>query len=186
RNTGQARAGAFRVAVYLSSTTTASAVPAGAAFCVYNEGLAAGSSAVCAANIIVPASFGSGTVYLVAAADDQNAVSESDESNNVRAADSGPIAIGLNPARPVFTAADVLNAGSLKSGPIAPGLVIMLSGSNLGPATAVEGALDANGRLATELADTQLLFDGTPAPLLSVGEGQVKAIVPYAVAGKSM
>src|SRR5205823_12417209 len=53
RNSGAAKTGAFRVAVYLSTTATPSAVPAGAAFCIYSDGLAVGASAACAANVII-------------------------------------------------------------------------------------------------------------------------------------
>jgi len=45
--------------------------------------------------------------------------------------------------------------------------------------------LDASGRVAAELAGTQVLFDGVPAPLLYAYAGQVAVVVPFSVAGKS-
>ena len=44
--------------------------------------------------------------------------------------------------------------------------------------------LDSSGRLATELADTKVLFDGVSAPLLHAYAAQVAFVVPYSVAGK--
>ena len=43
--------------------------------------------------------------------------------------------------------------------------------------------LDANGRVATELADTRVYFDGIAAPLAYTVKGEVGAVVPYEVAG---
>jgi len=42
-----------------------------------------------------------------------------------------------------------------------------------------------NGTLSTNLADTRILFNGAPAPLVYVSDKQSSAIVPYAVAGRS-
>ena len=41
-----------------------------------------------------------------------------------------------------------------------------------------------DGRLATTLAETRILFNGAPAPLLYVSDRQGSTIVPYAVAGR--
>ena len=38
----------------------------------------------------------------------------------------------------------------------------------------------------TTLADTTVLFDGRPAPLIYVSSGQIAAIVPYNVAGRTI
>jgi uncharacterized protein (TIGR03437 family) len=39
--------------------------------------------------------------------------------------------------------------------------------------------------MATELETTKVTFDGIPAPLIYALSGQVSAIVPYEVAGRS-
>ena len=54
-----------------------------------------------------------------------------------------------------------------------------------GPSESVEHRLTEDRRLPTLLADTRILFDGVPAPLLYVSESQSGAIVPYPVAGRS-
>jgi uncharacterized protein (TIGR03437 family) len=55
----------------------------------------------------------------------------------------------------------------------------------IGPPFLTMLRLDASGRVATELAGTQVLFDGVPAPLLYAYAGQVAVVAPFSVAGKS-
>jgi uncharacterized protein (TIGR03437 family) len=79
----------------------------------------------------------------------------------------------------------VVNAATFQAGAgVAPGEIVTLFGTRLGP-TILQGAqLSADGTaLATSLAGTQALFDGRPAPLVYAVSGQVTAIVPYDVAG---
>ena len=76
----------------------------------------------------------------------------------------------------------VLNAASLQSGSIAPGEIITLVGSSIGP-----GALlrPQEGVFATTLGGTRVLINDISAPLLYASFGQINAIVPYAVSGSS-
>ena len=78
-----------------------------------------------------------------------------------------------------------VSAAALQPGPLAPGELITIFGSNLGPEPAAGLQLNASGFVETQLAQTQVLFDGIPAPLLYAGAGQVSAVVPYAVAGRN-
>ncbi len=78
----------------------------------------------------------------------------------------------------------VVNAASLNAGFVAPGEAISIFGAQLGPAAGASGS-PVNGAFSTTLVGTSVLFDNTPAPLLYVGVGQINAIVPYDVAGKS-
>ena len=91
-NQGSVGAGAFRVGVYYSidSVITTSDVFSGW-FCSFPSGLAAGSSIGCDGSVAVPASLTPGLYYLGAIADDASTVVESNESNNARVADNGPI-----------------------------------------------------------------------------------------------
>ncbi len=88
---------------------------------------------------------------------------------------------GLAP--PLVTSAG--SAASLQAGPVAPGELVTIFGSNLGPQPAAELQLSASGFVSTQLAQTRVLFDGIPAPLLYAGSGQVSAVVPYAIAGRN-
>ena len=49
----------------------------------------------------------------------------------------------------------------------------------------VAASLDSQDRLPTTLANTQVLLDGNPAPLLFVSSDQVNAVTPFGLAGKS-
>jgi len=101
-------------------------------------------------------------------------------------ADSGLQAIStvtLQPAAPVSLAAPaVASAASFQTGAVAPGEVVTIFGSGIGPSGTVTAQLNAQGRLASTLAGTQVLFDNIPAPLVYVTAAQVSAIVPYEVA----
>jgi uncharacterized protein (TIGR03437 family) len=78
------------------------------------------------------------------------------------------------------TIAAMVNAASFAPGnTFAPGEIVTLFGSNLGPQTLAGAELDATGHLANTLAGCQLLVDGTPAPLVYVQANQVSAILPY-------
>jgi uncharacterized protein (TIGR03437 family) len=86
---------------------------------------------------------------------------------------------------PIISANGILNAASYATGGVAPGEMITIFGSGLGPATLAPLATDARGYVATSLGGTQVLFDGTPAPLIYSLADQVSAIVPYETFGKS-
>lgn len=79
-------------------------------------------------------------------------------------------------AQPVVTA--VTNAASYGTA-IAPGQMIDVWGTGLGPAAAVLSSLDANGMIATAVGGVRVLFDGVPAPLVFVSSGQISAVAPY-------
>jgi len=64
---------------------------------------------------------------------------------------------------------------------VAPGEIVVLTGTGLGPAQEVDAQIAADGKVATSLAGTSVTFDGVPAPMLSVQPGQVICIVPFEV-----
>jgi hypothetical protein len=79
----------------------------------------------------------------------------------------------------------VLNAASLLPGPISPGVLISIFGSEIGPATPVNLRLNSSGSVDTLLADTRVLVDGLASPLISVQARQINTVVPYRVAGRA-
>ncbi len=83
---------------------------------------------------------------------------------------------------PVISA--ILNAASYRGGSVAPGEIVAIFGTDLGPAQPL-GARLANGVVTSQLDDMRLLFDGIPAPLLYAGSGQLLAVVPYGIAGQT-
>jgi uncharacterized protein (TIGR03437 family) len=99
---------------------------------------------------------------------------------------SNPIPIVV-PANLVIGAAPPVAAVNAASGlqtSVSPGDIISIFGSNIGPATAAGLALTSTGSVSTTLGNTQVLFDGVPAPLAYAGSGQINAIVPYEVGGR--
>ncbi|MBZ5620098.1 MAG: hypothetical protein LAQ69_15440 [Acidobacteriia bacterium] len=78
----------------------------------------------------------------------------------------------------------VANAASFQAGPVAPGEIVTIFGSGIGPANLTTAQLTAQGKLASTLSGTQVFFDGIPAPLVYVAAQVVSAIVPYEVAGQ--
>ena len=84
-----------------------------------------------------------------------------------------------------ISANGVVNAASYAGGSVSPGEIITIFGSGLGTSTLVGLQLDSRGYVSTSLAGTQVLFDGVAAPLIYTLAGQVSAVVPYAVSGKT-
>ena len=76
----------------------------------------------------------------------------------------------------------VLNAGSFLAGPVAPGELVTLKGSGIGPPSA---QYPTGAPSNSVLAGTSVLFDGTAAPLLYASPNQINAIVPYGVSGNA-
>jgi uncharacterized protein (TIGR03437 family) len=65
----------------------------------------------------------------------------------------------------------------------APGELISLYGSGLGPQTGVNAQAGSNGIIATQLAGTRVLFQGVPAPVLYASDGRVNTVVPFTMYG---
>jgi len=95
---------------------------------------------------------------------------------------SGPYVKNSAPGPAVVGVAN--SAGFQVSGQVAPYELISLYGDGIGPSTPVSGQV-TNGVLSNSLNGLQVLFDGTPAPLLYAGPNQINLIVPSDVAGRS-
>jgi uncharacterized protein (TIGR03437 family) len=81
----------------------------------------------------------------------------------------------------------VTNAASSVSGPVAPGEVVVLYGSGLGPARLTPYQLDpTSGLVGSSLAGTSVIFNGTPAPVLYTSATQVGVVTPYSIAGPNV
>jgi uncharacterized protein (TIGR03437 family) len=78
----------------------------------------------------------------------------------------------------------IANAAGGPAGPVAPGELIAIFGQGLGPADPVGAQLDASGKVSTRLADAQVFFDDIPAPIILSYSFEMKAQVPYEVAGR--
>jgi uncharacterized protein (TIGR03437 family) len=94
-------------------------------------------------------------------------------------------AFGLNVSRPPAVLPNgVVSAASFVSGPVSPGELLSIFGSNLGPTPPRGLELDASGNLKTQLGPTRVLFDGQAAPLLFASAGQINVVAPTSIAGQ--
>jgi len=99
-------------------------------------------------------------------------------NSRIRKLTPAPVASGQT------TPLSLVNAASMLAGPIAPGEIVSLFGQGIGPATPAGVTLDTSGIMATEVAQTKVLFDGSAAPLYYVQDSQINAQAPYEIAGK--
>jgi uncharacterized protein (TIGR03437 family) len=93
------------------------------------------------------------------------------------------VRLSPNPNAQTFPLACIGNAASLAQGPIAPGELVELLGSGLGPQQGIQTGATPQTPYPTEAGGVTVTFDGTPAPLLWVEDGQINAVVPWSVAG---
>jgi uncharacterized protein (TIGR03437 family) len=108
----------------------------------------------------------------------------------VRGASNSPqaitVALTVNAATPTVIVTSVTNSASSVSGPVAPGEIITIKGSGLGPSAGVSLAIDAaTGLVSSTLAGTRVLIGGFAAPITYASAGQINAIVPHELAGQS-
>jgi uncharacterized protein (TIGR03437 family) len=89
-----------------------------------------------------------------------------------------PVSVDVAP-RPVVSA--VTNGASFAPGAVAPGELLVLFGSSLGPATLVSTGLP----LGNSLSGTSVLFDGSPGIMLYTLAQQVAVIAPVGIAGRA-
>jgi uncharacterized protein (TIGR03437 family) len=75
----------------------------------------------------------------------------------------------------------VVNAASYAEGPVAPGEIVTIFGTNLGPEQVAQTVYDGPGFLGTWAGETRVFFDNIQAPLVYASATQVSAIVPYQV-----
>jgi uncharacterized protein (TIGR03437 family) len=88
------------------------------------------------------------------------------------------------PPAPFIYLNGYVNAASSQVAYAAPGDFVSIYGKGIGPSTPATLQVGANGNVVTTLGGTQVLFNGTPAPLIFVSSGQVNAVVPFEVIGQ--
>lgn len=87
-------------------------------------------------------------------------------------------------AQPTPQPQTITNNASNLSGPIAPGELITIKGTQLGPATPANGVLftvNSQGGVNSTLAGVRVLFNNTPGTPIFVSANQINVIVPYEV-----
>ncbi|MGD0778292.1 MAG: hypothetical protein ABSC05_36380 [Candidatus Solibacter sp.] len=81
------------------------------------------------------------------------------------------------------TVSAVTSGASLLNGPVAPGEVIVIWGSGLGPSQLAQYQLDSNGMVPTSVGGTSVYVNGIAAPVLYASANQVAAVVPFGIPG---
>ena len=79
----------------------------------------------------------------------------------------------------------VVNAASFAGGAVAPGEIVTIYGTNLGPDQSAQAAYDGSGYLGTYAGETRVFFDNIQAPLVYASASMVSAIVPYQVSASA-
>ncbi|MGA9106820.1 MAG: glycosyl hydrolase, partial [Bryobacteraceae bacterium] len=92
--------------------------------------------------------------------------------------------VRLAQAQPQILPGGIVNAASYAGGGVAPGEIIAIYGTNLGPATGVSYQVSA-GVVPNLLAGVRVWFDGIAAPVLYAAAGQVNVVAPYAIANEA-
>lgn len=110
------------------------------------------------------------------AVDSQGVVYFTDQDNNrVRRLVPGLVSISA-----------VVNAASGLPGGVAPGEIVTIYGTRMGPQNGVSVPGVSAGMIGNSLGGTRVLFDDVAAPLLYASNAQVSAIVPYEIAGRGV
>lgn len=183
RNQGARAVTSFSIGFYVSARAQITANDTFTGFsCTIANGLQPGQSVNCGGNIELPISLAPGQYFIGAIADAQNRLQLPFRDNAARAADT-VTSVSLPPDGPVFTSRSVTHAASNAVGVVSPGQVIVIYGTRMGPAT-LQSARVENNRLVSNLANTEVRFDGVAAPLVYVSAGQLAAIAPLGLANR--
>jgi uncharacterized protein (TIGR03437 family) len=89
------------------------------------------------------------------------------------------VTLQVSPPTPQITR--VVNAASNATTPVAPGLILNIMGSGLGPTELVRAQPEGN-KFGASLASVQVAMNGVAAPLLYVRSDVIGAIAPYGIA----
>jgi uncharacterized protein (TIGR03437 family) len=96
------------------------------------------------------------------------------------------VPVNLTVTAPKLELRELLHGAALTPTPVAPGLIVTVTGSGLGPQTEVVAEPLPGGVYGSQLAGVRLLLDGVPAPLLAVRNDRIQAIAPYALHGRAI
>ncbi|HEY1242906.1 MAG TPA: hypothetical protein VGF16_20230 [Bryobacteraceae bacterium] len=109
-----------------------------------------------------------------------------DAAGNLYVTDSGNNAVRLlQPMAAAMTLSAVTSGASNQLAPAAPGEIVVLYGSGLGPAQLIIAYPGADGKYPNTLGGTTVTFNGIAAPMLYTSPNQVAAVVPFGVSGTS-
>jgi len=109
-----------------------------------------------------------------------------DSLGNILVADSGNNSIRLlQPIGSANSLMTVTNGASNVGSNMAPGELVVLYGSGVGPAFLAQGHVGSSGLYDCSLAGTSVQVNGVCAPIIYTSATQVAAVVPYATSGST-
>jgi len=112
--------------------------------------------------------------------------SGSERTGTVKISNEVSFTVVQGTAKPAIVPGGILNAASFKGGPVAPGEIVTIYGTLMGPTAIKTLELTTDGLgIIDNLSGTRVLFDGQPAPLIYTTEKQLSAIVPYEAQGRA-
>ena len=88
-------------------------------------------------------------------------------------------------AAPIPQPATIINSATSGFGSVAPGELIAIKGTGLGPTTPASFTVTAQGTVSSTLGSVQVLFDGIPGTPTYVSAAQINVTVPYEIAGRT-
>jgi uncharacterized protein (TIGR03437 family) len=110
-----------------------------------------------------------------------------DSAGNVYVADTGNNAVRmLQPSGFGLSVSAVTNGAGFQTGAIAPGEIVALWGSAMGPTSLTRFQLNSAGQVPIITGGTSVYFNGAAAPVLYTTANQVGAIVPFGVTGSKV
>jgi uncharacterized protein (TIGR03437 family) len=77
------------------------------------------------------------------------------------------------------------NAASFVAGPLAPLEIVSIYGENLGPTSAISAQPGPGNIYPLQLAGVSVTFDGVAAPLFYLSSGQINAVTPLELSGRT-
>jgi uncharacterized protein (TIGR03437 family) len=80
---------------------------------------------------------------------------------------------------PAMQASDVVSGASFLPGPISPGEIVSIFGTNLGPQPGQAFSVDLTGKVVPPLGGVQVWFDRMPGTVLYASSGQINVIAPF-------
>jgi uncharacterized protein (TIGR03437 family) len=93
------------------------------------------------------------------------------------------LTFSLTNTAPRLTSNSVVNGASFAGGAVAPGEIVTIFGSGVGPQQLTVATAGTNGRFGTQLGVVRVRFNGIDAPILFARFDQVGVIAPYALDG---
>jgi hypothetical protein len=93
-----------------------------------------------------------------------------------------PVTLAVLATSPQMTT--IVSSATLQPGPLSPGEIVTIFGSDFSAAAGVTATLTNGDSLPTMLGNTVLNFDSYAAPLIYVSDSQINAVVPYELPGR--